>query len=251
MLPNAHALSEPLAMATTNLRLLVVVEDDAQIRAELLDALRTEGFEAEVAVSYAMAQDAVARHYDLILLDLGLPDGDGLDLCRSLRAAGRSVPIILLTARDAPEQKVAGLDAGADDYVVKPYHLAEVIARIRSLLRRTGKSAAGGFVRHLDLWLNLDRVAAGRGDTEFKLKPREFDLLSFLVRNPGRAWTRAQLLDQVWGHEYSGDERTVDLHVRRLRAKLEEGREGPGYIETVWGVGYRMREERHFENTAR
>ena len=106
-------------------------------------------------------------------------------------------------------------------------------------------------MRHLDLWVDLDRVTAGREESEFKLKPREFDLLSFLIRNPGRAWTRAQLLDQVWGHEYSGDERTVDLHVRRLRAKLEEDLQGPGYIETVWGVGYRMREERHVEGTAR
>ncbi|MEM1449416.1 MAG: response regulator transcription factor [Planctomycetota bacterium] len=234
----------------SNLRLLVV-EDDAHIRAELLDALRAEGFEAEVAVSYAMAQEALERHYDLVLLDLCLPDGDGLDLCRALRTAGRSVPIILLTARDAPEQKVSGLDAGADDYVAKPYHLGEVVARIRSLLRRTGKSPSGGFVRHLDLWIDLDRVQAGREDEQFRLKPREFDLLSFLVRNPGRAWTRAQLLDQVWGHEYSGDERTVDLHVRRLRAKLEENFDGPSYIETVWGVGYRMREGRHVEGTAR
>lgn len=229
-------------MPASNPRLLVV-EDDSRIRTELLDALRSEGFEPEVAVTFAMARDALERHYDLIMLDLGLPDGDGIDLCRWLRSEGRSVPILILTARDLPDQKVLGLDAGADDYVVKPFHLPEVIARVRGLLRRTGKAINGGFVRHLDLWVDQDRVAAGRGADDFKLKPREFDLLSFLVRNPGKAWTRAQLLDQVWGHEYRGDERTVDLHVRRLRAKIERLESDPRYIETVWGVGYRMTED--------
>ena len=229
-------------MAATNPRLLVI-EDDPRIRTELLDAFRAEGFEAEVAITYVMAREALNRHYDLILLDIGLPGGDGLDLCRALRAEGRSVPIVILTARDLPDQKVAGLNAGADDYVVKPFHLPELTARVRGLLRRTGKVVDGGFVKHLDLWVDGGRVAAGRGADEFKLKPREFDLLSFFVRNPGKAWTRAQLLDQVWGHEYKGDERTVDLHVRRLRAKIEREESDPRYIETVWGVGYRMAEE--------
>ncbi|MEL6429430.1 MAG: response regulator transcription factor [Planctomycetota bacterium] len=222
---------------------MLVVEDDARIRAELLDALRRESFEPEAAATYGMAAAALERHFDLILLDLGLPDGDGLELCARLRREGRSVPIMILTARDRPDQKVDGLDAGADDYVVKPYHLPEVVARVKSLLRRTGKVARGGMVRHLDLWIDPDRIVAGRGADEIKLKPREFELLAFLMRSPGKAWTRAQLLDQVWGHEYKGDERTVDLHVRRLRAKIEAVEGDPRYIETVWGVGYRMAEE--------
>ena len=229
-------------MAASTPRLLVI-EDDPRTRTELLDAFRAEGFEAEVAITYAMARQALDRHYDLILLDIGLPDGDGLDLCRSLRAEGRSVPIVILTTQDLPDQKVAGLNAGADDYVIKPFHMPELTARVRGLLRRTGKVVDGGFVKHLDIWIDAGRVAAGRGTKEFKLKPREFDLLAFFVRNPGKAWTRAQLLDQVWGHEYKGDERTVDLHVRRLRAKIEREERDPRYIETVWGVGYRMAEE--------
>ena len=112
--------------------------------------------------------------------------------------------------------------------------------RVRTLLRRTGKSPSGGFVKHLDLWVDLDRVEAGRGEEHFRLKPREFELLSFFVRHPGRAWSRAELLDQVWGHEYRGDARTVDLHVRRLREKIEPAAGGPRYIETVWRVGYAM-----------
>ncbi|QDV05649.1 Alkaline phosphatase synthesis transcriptional regulatory protein SphR [Planctomycetes bacterium Poly30] len=219
---------------------ILVVEDNATLRADVLDALRSAGFEAQVSTTLAMARVAAESHCDLILLDLILPDGEGLDLCRELRAAGRSIPIIMMTGMDKPEQRVAGLDAGADDYVVKPFHIPELIARVRSILRRTGKSGMGSFVKHLDLWIDADQVAAGRGTTTFKLKPREFDLLSFFIRHPGRAWTRQELLDQVWGHTFEGDARTVDLHVRRLRAKVEPNEESPHYLETVWGVGYRM-----------
>ncbi len=222
---------------------VLVVEDDLRIRTELLDSLRAEGYDPEVAVSRSMAFDALRRHYDLVLLDVGLPDGDGLDLCRELRSQGRSVPVIVLSAHDRPEERVAGLNAGADDYVIKPFHVPEVVARVRNLLRRTGRSHEGGLQRHLDLWADLGSVAAGRGELRFKLKPREFYLLTFLISHPGRAWTRAELLDQVWGHDYSGDERTVDLHVRRLRAKIEPNPVEPRYIETVWGVGYRMTEQ--------
>jgi len=225
---------------------ILVVEDDQRIRTELLDSLRHAGFDVSVAVTLAMARTAAERRHDLVLLDLGLPDGDGLELVRELRAGGRAVPILILTARDAPEQRVAGLQAGADDYVVKPFHLPELVARVHGLLRRSGRAVEGGFARNQDLWVDLETRRAGRGEEsqreEFTLKPREFDLLAFFVRQPGRAWTRDQLLDRVWGNDFKGDARTVDLHVRRLRAKIERDAADPHYIETVWGVGYRMTE---------
>ena len=221
---------------------ILVVEDDHRIRTELLDVLRASGFDVYVSVSYSDASQALRRDYALVLLDLGLPDGDGLDLCRRLRQAGRGVPIIILTARDAPEQRVRGLDVGADDYVVKPVHLPELVARVRSVLRRAGRSVGPGRVRCGDLWADPSSRTAGNDDQVLELTPREFDLLLFLLQYPGRAWTRAQLLDRVWGASYDGDDRTVDLHIRRLRSKIEDDASDPRYIETVWGVGYRMRD---------
>ena len=221
---------------------ILVVEDDPRIRRELLDALRNAGHEVEVAVSFRDATVAAEREYSLILLDLGLPDGDGLDLLRALRSRGRGVPILILTARDNPESRVRGLDAGADDYVVKPFHMPELVARVRTILRRSGRSVGGGLVKHDELWIEPETRRAGKGEEEIALKPREFELLLFLIRHPGRTWTRDQLLDRVWGAGFTGDSRTVDLHVRRLRAKIEDDSSDPRFIETVWGVGYRMSE---------
>ncbi len=223
---------------------LLLVEDDARIREELCDALRAAGFDVDVAASLRDARQAITHAFDLLLLDLGLPDGDGLTLCRSLRGKGRSLPILILTARDAPDQRVRGLDVGADDYVVKPFHMPELIARVRSLLRRAGRSWGPGRVTLGDLWIDPETRKVGLREREVTLKPREFDLALFLVRHPGRTWTRDQLLDHVWGPAYEGDARTVDLHVRRLRAKIEDDPGDPRLIETVWGVGYRMAEPR-------
>jgi len=222
---------------------LLVVEDDHRIRLELLEALRNAGFEAEVAVSLRDARTAVEREFAAVVLDLGLPDGDGLDLVRELRAEGRGIPILILTARDAAEQRVEGLEAGADDYVVKPFHTPEFVARVRNLLKRAGRSFGEGPVLQGDLKLDPESRRSFRGETEISLKPREFDLMVFLMRHPGRTFTRDQLLDKVWGADYSGDVRTVDLHVRRLRTKVEEDPSDPRLIQTVWGVGYRLGEE--------
>ncbi len=221
---------------------ILVVEDDSRIRKELLDALRASGYGVEVSVSLESARFALQREHDLMLLDLGLPDGDGLDLCRALRAQGRGLPILILTARDAPDQRVRGLDVGADDYVVKPFHMPELLARVRTLLRRAGRSAGPGPVRIGELWADPESRTAGKGDETFEMTPRELDLLLFFLRHPGRAWTRDQLLDRVWGSTYDGERRTVDSHVRRLRAMVEDDASDPRYIETVWGVGYRLSE---------
>ncbi|MBL6720682.1 MAG: response regulator transcription factor [Planctomycetes bacterium] len=219
---------------------LLLVEDDHRIRCELLEALHQEGLDTQVAVSLKDARSALDRPFGAVILDLGLPDGDGLDLVQELRAAGRGVPILILTARDAPEQRVAGLEAGADDYVVKPFHLPELLARVRNLLRRAGRSFGTGPVQHGDLVLDPEIRQATKGGQPLTFKPREFELLLFLVRHPGRTFTRDQLLDKVWGADYKGDARTVDLHVRRVRARIEDDPGDPQLIHTVWGVGYRM-----------
>jgi DNA-binding response OmpR family regulator len=222
---------------------ILLVEDDERIRLEVLDALQAAGFDVSHSATLAGAREAVARNFDLVLLDLGLPDGDGLDLCRELRTAGGSVPIIILTARDAPEQRVRGLDVGADDYVVKPFHIPELIARIRGVLRRSGETTRSGVIPCGDLWIDAQARTAGRRDQRLDLKPREFDLLHFLMSHAGRAWTRDQLIERVWGRSFEGDARTVDLHVARLRSKIEDDPGDPHYLETVWGVGYRFQEE--------
>ncbi|NOX57646.1 MAG: response regulator transcription factor [Planctomycetes bacterium] len=222
---------------------ILLVEDDERIRLEVLDALQAGGFVVSVAATLKEATDLVQNGFDLVLLDLGLPDGDGLDLCRSLRASGDDMPIILLTARDAPEQRVRGLDVGADDYVVKPFHMPELVARIRGLLRRSGSKTATGLLRADTLWLDPQARTVGRDDQRLDLKPREFDLLQFMMTNPGRAWTRDQLIERVWGKSFDGDARTVDLHIARLRSKIETDPSDPRYVETVWGVGYRFQDE--------
>jgi DNA-binding response OmpR family regulator len=221
---------------------ILLIEDDERIRKELLDALRASGFDVDVSVLARHARLALEREYDLILLDLGLPDGDGLDLCREMRARGRSMPVIILTARDAPEQRVRGLDVGADDYVVKPFHVPELIARVRSVLRRAGRAVGPGRAQWQDLVADPEARTARRGDRQLDLTRREFDLLLFFLRFPGRTWTRDQIVERVWGSSYEGDARTVDLHVRRLRAKVEDDPSDPRYLATVWGVGYRMGE---------
>ena len=230
-------------MTTTSSARILLVEDDLRIRQELQEALGGEGYAVEHSGSVRDAMIALCGSFDLVLLDLGLPDGDGLDLCRDLRRQGKATPVVVLTARDQPHQRVRGLDVGADDYVVKPFHLPELLARIRSVLRRAGVEGGQGRVALGDLWADPETRAAGRGTETFTLKPRELDLLVFLLRHPERTWTRDQLLERVWGVEFEGDTRTVDLHVRRLRAKIEEDPGDPRHLRTVWGVGYRMTED--------
>ncbi|MEM7306355.1 MAG: response regulator transcription factor [Planctomycetota bacterium] len=227
---------------TSNVPRILLVEDDPQLRSRLDASLSAAGYASATAASVAEARAVLAGGFDLILLDLGLPDADGLELCRELRSAGDRTPIIVVSARDATRQRVRGLDLGADDFVSKPFQLEELFARVRSVLRRAGHTAQAGRVTFRDLWADPRTRQAGRGDVEIALKPREFDLLLFLLRQPGRVWTRDQLLEHVWGHGFEGESRTVDLHVRRLRAKIEEDPSDPRYIKTVWGVGYHLAE---------
>jgi DNA-binding response OmpR family regulator len=217
---------------------VVVVEDDRAI-ADLVELyLQGAGYHVVVAGDAEAGRRATADHQpDLVLLDVGLPgEVDGFELCRQLRRDS-SVPVILLTARDGEIDRVLGFELGADDYVVKPFSPRELVARVRAVLRRSGEPEPGPAVLRLgDLEVDVGRREVRVAGEPVALATREFALLQHLVERPGLALTRRQLLDGAWGHDWYGDERTVDVHVRQLRKKL--GTALP--LATVWGVGYRL-----------
>jgi DNA-binding response OmpR family regulator len=174
---------------------------------------------------------------EAIVLDVGMPDVDGLEVCRRLRAAGDRVPILMLTARDAVEDRVAGLDVGADDYLVKPFAFDELLARVRAALRRYSEPGAGAELRVEDLTLDLLRHEARRGSRRIELTAREFALLEYLMRNAGHVLSRAQILDHAWGRDFEGGENVVDTYIHYLRSKVDQESSAP-LIRTVRGVGY-------------
>ncbi|WP_433783918.1 response regulator [Actinomycetospora sp. CA-101289] len=235
---------------------VLIVEDEESFADPLAYLLRKEGFETSVAGTGAAALDDFERHgADIVLLDLMLPGMSGTDVCKALRQRS-SVPVIMVTARDAEIDKVVGLELGADDYVTKPYSARELIARVRAVLRRgqdseADGSAAGGGERQVleagPIRMDVDRHVvtvvsngADAGSTEVPLPLKEFDLLEYLMRNVGRVLTRAQLIDRVWGADYVGDTKTLDVHVKRLRAKLEPEPSAPRHLVTVRGLGYKL-----------
>ena len=227
-------------------RTILVVEDETTLRETLADALEVEGFRV---IAAADGREALARFRadkpDLILLDLMLPELSGIEVCRIIRAES-GVPIVMLTAKDSELDKVVGLELGADDYVTKPFSLRELSARIRALFRRSEQVAdtATGGPAVLDLGRVQVDLAGHRllsdGD-ELAIKPKAFELLVFLLRHPGQAFTRDQLLEHVWGYDYAGETRTVDVHVHWLRTTLEDDAAAPRFIHTVRGVGYVFR----------
>jgi two-component system response regulator RegX3 len=222
---------------------VLVVEDEDSFSDALSYMLRREGFDAVVA---ATGPDALAEFdrggADIVLLDLMLPGLSGTEVCRALRSRS-AVPIIMLTAKDSEVDKVVGLELGADDYVTKPYSARELVARIRAVLRRRGEAAeapAEGVLEAGPVRMDVERhVVAVDGET-VALPLKEFDLLEFLLRNAGRVLTRGQLIDRVWGADYVGDTKTLDVHVKRLRAKLEPDPANPKYLLTVRGLGYKL-----------
>jgi two-component system, OmpR family, response regulator RegX3 len=222
---------------------VLVVEDEESFSDALSYMLRREGFEAVVA---ANGPDALAEFdragADIVLLDLMLPGLSGTEVCRALRSRS-AVPIIMLTAKDSEVDKVVGLELGADDYVTKPYSARELVARIRAVLRRRGEAAeapSDGVLEAGPVRMDVERhVVAVDGET-VALPLKEFDLLEFLLRNAGRVLTRGQLIDRVWGSDYVGDTKTLDVHVKRLRAKLEPDPANPKYLLTVRGLGYKL-----------
>ena len=223
---------------------ILIVEDEASIAEPFARLLRREGFDTTVARTAAEALDAArTTEPDLVLLDLALPDGDGRDVCRVLRAE-RDVPVIMVTARGTETDRVVGLELGADDYVVKPFSGAEVIARIRAVLRRANRGGAPAApaepirVHELDIDLAARRaVLAGR---ELELSRKEFDLLAELARNAGRVVTREDLMSRVWDENWFGSTKTLDVHIRWLRQKLGDDPAAPRYLHTVRGVGFRF-----------
>ena len=220
---------------------ILVVDDERVLVKGLKFNLETEGYQVEVAYDGQTAVDlARGGGFDLILLDLMMPRIDGLQACMRIREFS-GVPIILLTAKGEDADKLMGFECGADDYVTKPFNILELKARIRALLRRSGMAQqkdSGGKLSLAHITLDTDQRSAWKGDTPVELTAKEFDLMELLLRNPGRVYSRENLLNVVWGYEYAGDYRTVDVHIRRLREKLEENPATPEHIMTKWGVGY-------------
>jgi DNA-binding response OmpR family regulator len=213
---------------------LLLVEDEKPIREGLKDRLEREGFRVTDAATLAEAMRALDGSPDLVILDRRLPDGEGLLVLRELRARGRNTPVIVLSARGMPEDRVEGLEGGADDYVTKPFHLRELVARVHAVLKRT-ESPDAARVAFGDCEMDLGARTLQRRGREVTVTRMEFDLLLYLAKNPGRVVSRTELLDRVWGYDRYPTTRTVDYHVLSLRKKVE-----PRHIVTVHGVGYRF-----------
>ena len=225
-------------------RLILVVEDEPTLRETLAEALEADGFRV-VAAGDGRAGLALFRSErpDLVLLDLMLPEMSGIDVCRVIRAES-SVPIVMLTAKGTEVDKVVGLELGADDYVTKPFSLRELSARIRAIFRRGAAFAQSQLPPTVELGpvaVDLAGHRVLRGGREVPMKPKVFELLAFLLRHPGQVVTRDQLLEQVWGYDYPGETRTVDVHVHWLRSAIEPDPGSPTVVQTVRGVGYVLR----------
>ena len=232
---------EPLAHMT---RTILVVDDEPTQREMLAEALEAEGF---TIVTAADGRAALLKFRevkpDLVLLDLMLPEMSGIEVCRIIRAES-GVPILMLTAKNSELDKVVGLELGADDYVTKPFSLRELIARVRAQFRRTEQQVAVGgpvMIEVGDVQVDLAGHRLLRDGVTVPLKPKAFELLAFLVRNPGQVFTRDQLLEHVWGYDYAGETRTVDVHVHWLRSRIEADPANPEFLHTVRGTGYVFR----------
>jgi DNA-binding response OmpR family regulator len=227
-------------------RTILVVDDETTLRETLVEALEAEGYRA---IPAADGREALARFRserpDLVLLDLMLPELSGVEVCRILRAES-AVPIIMLTARTSEVDKVVGLELGADDYVTKPFSLRELTARIRAIFRRAEQAAVAAAPPLVDLGrvqVDLAGHRILRDGATVPVKPKAFELLAFLLRHAGQVFTREQLLERVWGYDYAGETRTVDVHVHWLRSEIEDDPGAPRFLHTVRGVGYVVRRE--------
>ncbi len=222
---------------------ILVVDDDRAVREALERALGLEGYGVELAADGAEALASVERREpDAIVLDVLMPGVDGLEVCRLLRKAQSRVPILMLTVRDDLGDRIEGLDAGADDYLGKPFELEELLARVRALLRRTAPGTSGEILRFADLTLDLGTLEAQRGKRKFRLSVTEANVLEFFLRNPRQVLTRSLVFERVWGSHLGTESNTLDVYVGYLRRKTEAGGE-PRLIHTVRGAGYALREQ--------
>jgi two-component system response regulator RegX3 len=224
---------------------ILIVEDESSFSEAISFLLGKEGFETDVAENGRIALELFkASAYDLVLLDLMIPEVSGIEVCRAIRTTSM-VPIIMLTAKDSEVDKVVGLELGADDYVTKPYSSRELVARIRAVLRRGSTESIDADSNSAiqvagNIRMDVERHQVTVNGTLINLPLKEFELLEFLMRNAGRVLTRGQLIDRVWGGDYYGDTKTLDVHIKRLRSKIEEDPANPQLIQTIRGLGYKF-----------
>lgn len=226
---------------------ILIIEDDPEIikllEIHLTDLIysTSKAMDGEVGLQMALEND-----YDLILLDLTLPTMDGVEICKKLRKL-KNTPVIMLTAKSEEIDRVLGLEIGADDYITKPFSIRELLARIKAVMRRTDASKAekenSSAISAEGLLIDIDKRKVVLDDKRVELSPKEFELLVLMASNPGRNYTRTELLDMIWGYNFDGYEHTVNSHINRLRAKIESDMANPTYILTTWGVGYKFNED--------
>lgn len=230
---------------------ILLIEDEHSVASVIRKALMEDQYEVSLAMDAASAWDHISRwSYDLFILDVMLPGGNGMDLCRKIRKEGIHTPVLMLTALGSVDNIVMGLDAGADDYLTKPFKIAELLARVRSLLRRAAAGASGNaaytnrsnVLIFSDITLNLDEKNAQRDGRVIELTATEFRLLEYLIKNPRKVLSRMDILEKVWGYDFSLNTKTVDVYINYLRKKLEES-DGSRVIHTVVGMGYILKEE--------
>jgi DNA-binding response OmpR family regulator len=234
-------------------RRILLIEDDSEIASLVRLHLEDAGFKVSIAVTGPEGLAKARNDYDLIVLDLMLPGIDGLEICRQLRTGPDYLPILMLTAKSTELDRVLGLEVGADDYLTKPFSVAELVARVKAIFRRiealNSPREKDIPIRIGELCIDETRHRVTLEQREIELTAKEFDLLRFFSLHPGRVYSRGQLLDQVWGYGHEGYEHTVNSHINRLRAKIEPDPAVPRYIHTVWGVGYRFHDPERDQNT--
>lgn len=228
---------------------VLIVEDDADISGLIEIHLKDMDFETLVADRGDTGLElALTEHFDFIILDIMLPGKDGLEVCREIRSAKLKTPILMLTARSEEIDKILGLEMGADDYLTKPFSIRELTARVKAILRRTSTLSSGGqgsheILRYDDLVIDKNKRKVILNSERVELTPKEFDLLALMAGNPGKSYSRENLLNVIWGYEFAGYEHTVNSHINRLRTKIESDLSKPKFILTSWGVGYRFNDE--------